>query len=184
MNDSHEYINTPQARKILDVCTQTLRSWANQGKVRSIRTPSNQRMYHKQDIYDIIGRKTITTEKKKIIYARVSSKKQMDDLERQEDFLRKQYPDYELVTDIGSGINWRRKGLKTILEQSMSGLVQEVVVAHRDRLCRFAFELIELILLQCGVQLIVLNQDNDKSSEVELADDILSIIHVYSCKQM
>ena len=73
--------------------------------------------------------------KKKIAYCRVSSKKQADDLERQKNFFTTKFPDYELVTDIGSGINWKRKGLKTILESAMSGDISELVVAHRDRLC-------------------------------------------------
>ena len=67
----------------------------------------------------------------------------------------------------------------------MLGNVSEVVVAHRDRLCRFAFELIEFILSKNGVKLIVLNSDSPESSiDKELSDDILSIIHVYSCRQM
>jgi predicted site-specific integrase-resolvase len=141
-------------------------------------------MYHKQDIYDIMGRNTVVEEKQKIIYARVSSKKQMDDLERQTDFLKSRFPDYILVTDVGSGINWKRKGLKTILEQSMLGNIQEVVVAHRDRLCRFAFELIEFIFKSNNVKLVVCDEDLEKSTEQELTEDLLSIIHVYSCRSM
>ena len=182
MND--EYINTRETTKILNITPATLRSWAEKDKIRTIRTPSNQRMYHKQDVYDIVGWNPVIKEKTKIIYARVSSKKQMDDLGRQTDFLRSKFPDHELVTDIGSGINWKRKGLKTILERCLSGDVSEVVVAHRDRLCRFAFELIDFILLQSGVKLLVYNEETEKSSDQELAEDLLSIIHVYSCRNM
>jgi predicted site-specific integrase-resolvase len=89
-----------------------------------------------------------------------------------------------VVEDTGSGINWKRKGLKTILGQSMSGDIEEVVVAHRDRLCRFGFELIEWILESNGVKLTVLDRENSKSPDEELTDDILSIIHVYSCRKM
>ena len=108
----------------------------------------------------------------------------MDDLKRQEHFFKQHYPDHLLVTDIGSGLNWNRKGLKTLLEQSMSGNISEIVVAHRDRLCRFAFELLSFIFKQHDTQLIVLNQSENKSSTQELTDDILSIIHVYSCRAM
>ena len=72
-----------------------------------------------QDINTYLGITPSLKEKRKICYCRVSSKKQMDDLERQKDFFRREYPDHELVTDVGSGLNWKRKGLKTILEQSM-----------------------------------------------------------------
>jgi predicted site-specific integrase-resolvase len=106
----------------------------------------------------------------------------MDDLERQKDFFRREYPDYELVTDVGSGLNWKRKGLKTILEQSMLGNIERVVVAHRDRLCRFAFELIEFIFESNNVKLLVLDTEAGESGNDELTSDILSIIHVYSCR--
>lgn len=180
----NEYLPTKEVRKILGVTTPTLINWDKTGKIRTIKSPTGTRLYDKQDVYSIAGIDKINDIKKKICYARVSSKKQMDDLKRQQDFFKSRYPDHDLVTDIGSGINWKRKGLKTLLEQVMSGKVSEVVVAHRDRLCRFAFDLIEWVLFKNDVKLIVLYDDTHKSDNVELADDIMSIIHVYSCRQM
>ena len=180
----NEYLNTTETKIILRVTPQTLRSWAKEGKIRFIRTPSNQYRYNKQDVYDLAGISTDFQKKKKILYCRVSSKKQMDDLERQKHFLQSKFPSHILVTDIGSGINWKRKGLKTILEQSMSGDIEEVVVAHRDRLCRFAFELLEFIFAYNKTKLVVLDKDQHKSTDSELADDLLSIIHIYSCRNM
>jgi predicted site-specific integrase-resolvase len=182
-----EHLSIKDTRKLLGVTTETLRKWANSGKIGFSETPTGRKLYYKQDVYNIINRTQIQKpkEKSKIAYCRVSSQKQKDDLERQKDFFRLKYPKHDLVTDIGSGINWNRKGLQTILEQSMLGNVSEVVVAHRDRLCRFAFELIEFILSKNGVKLIVLNSDSTESTiDKELSDDILSIIHVYSCRQM
>ena len=186
-----EHLSIKDTRKLLGVTTETLRKWANSGKIRFSQTPTGRKLYYKQDVYNIINRTQIQKpkEKTKIAYCRVSSQKQKDDLERQKEFFRLKYPKHDLVTDIGSGINWNRKGLQTILEQSMLGNVSEVVVAHRDRLCRFAFELIEFILSKNGVKLIVLNSNNGQSTDQsninkELSDDILSIIHVYSCRQM
>jgi putative resolvase len=179
-----EYVSTKEARKILGVTTQTLINWSKTGKIGIVKSPSDTRLYSKQDIYNIVGSNKVIKEKLKICYCRVSSRKQMDDLERQQDFFRSKYPNHHLVTDIGSGINWKRKGLQTVLEQSMSGTVSEVVVAHRDRLCRFAFELIEFILTKNNVKLIVLDDDTSKSKDSELSDDILSIIHIYSCRNM
>ena len=101
----NEYYNTAQTKRILDVSPQTLRLWASQNKIRTIRSPSNQRMYHKQDIQDIVGWSPYIKEQEQIIYCRVSSKKQMDDLERQVSFLKSKFPNHQLVTDIGSGIN-------------------------------------------------------------------------------
>jgi len=182
MND--KYITGKEAREILQITTKTLRIWDIEGKISTIRTPSNIRRYSLKDIERIINGGTSPIEKQKICYARVSSYKQVDDLERQKDFFRTKFPNHELVTDIGSGINWKRKGLQTLLVRAMQGHISEVVVAHRDRLCRFAFELLEWIFSQSGVKLLVLDQTENQSSESELANDILSIIHIYSCKQM
>jgi predicted site-specific integrase-resolvase len=185
MNEtSSDYITTQEARRILDVTTQTLRKWDSEHKVRTIRTSSNQRRYHKQDIYDIIGGDSNVVKKEQVVYARVSSKKQMDDLARQVDFLRTKFPNHLVVTDVGSGINWDRKGIETILERALRGAIDEVVVAHKDRLCRFAFGLFERIFRMCKVRLIVLDMDDTKSTEQELADDLLSIVHIYSCRNM
>jgi len=185
MNDDNKiYISTKKARHLLGVTTATLINWDKSGKINTIRTPSGLRLYNSKDIQNIIGCDPRFQKKRKIAYCRVSSKKQSNDLERQKDFFRTKYPHHELVEDVGSGINWKRKGLKTILESAMSGDISELVVAHRDRLCRFGFELIEWIFERNGVKLTVLDRDEHKSSDQDLADDIISIIHVYSCRQM
>jgi predicted site-specific integrase-resolvase len=182
-----EYITTKQTVQLLNVTPKTLRIWDKENKIRTIRTPSGIRRYNLQDIQNILGGNTPTTKKqdqrKKLCYTRVSSKEQMDDLDRQKHFFKTNFPDHILVTDVGSGINWQRKGLQTILGLAMQRDISEIVVAHRDRLCRFAFELLEWIFYKNGVQLIVLNQDKDQSPDKELADDVLSIIHVYSCRK-
>lgn len=182
-----EHLSIKEARKLTGVTTQTLRNWAIKNKVRFSETPTGRKLYNKQDILSIINmpKLQLQKEKRKIAYCRVSSKKQSDDLERQKEFFRREYPEYYLVEDIGSGINWNRKGLKTILEQAMSGVIGEVMVAHRDRLCRFAFELIEFIFEKNGVKLTVLDSDTTKPDiDNELSEDIMSIVHVYSCRQM
>ena len=103
-------------------------------------------------------------QKKKIAYCRVSSQKQHDDLERQKDFFRHKYPDHFIITDIASGINWKRKGLQTILEQSMQGDISEIVVTHKDRLCRFGFELLEWIFQKYKVKVIILDINQNQKN--------------------
>jgi predicted site-specific integrase-resolvase len=179
-----EYITTKEAKEISKVTVKTLRLWDKEGKIRTIRTSSNIRRYNIKDIQNIISNSDPDEKKEKICYCRVSSRKQMDDLDRQKDFFRNKFPTHILVTDVGSGINWKRKGLTTILDKAMHGDISEVVVAHRDRLCRFAFELLEWIFERNGVKLVVLNEEKDHSSDQDLTDDILSIIHVYSCRKM
>lgn len=183
-----EYVTTKKAVGLLQVTPKTLRIWDKENKIRTIRTPSGIRRYNLEDIQNILNSNVSPKEKtkenkQKVCYARVSSQKQMDDLNRQKDFFRTQFPNHLLVTDVASGINWKRKGLQTLLEQSMSGNLSEIVVAHRDRLCRFAFELLEWIFNKNGVKLVVLNGNNEQSEDQELADDVLSIIHIYSCRK-
>jgi putative resolvase len=178
------YVCTRDAKEKLQVSEQTLRRWGDQGFIKCIRTPGKQRLYdvdsyilNKQDIVH----ETIE-EVQKICYCRVSSRGQKDDLERQVSYMQQQFPDHKVITDIGSGINFRRKGLRAILELASQGLISEVVVAYRDRLCRFAFELVEWILHLHGVKLVVLHQNMDASEQSELADDLLSIIQVFNCR--
>ena len=176
------YVSQKEACKFFGVSTSTLRRWDKQNKIKTIRTPSNYRRYDISSVKQTKNKKSIVMSKKKMCYCRVSAKKQMDDLERQKDYLKSKYPNHEIISDIGSGINWKRKGLLSILEQSNNGLIEEVVVAHKDRLARFAFELIQWLLEKNGCKLVVLNEPI--SEEEKLTDDILSIIHIFSCRKM
>ena len=179
-----KYVCGAEIKKILGVADSTLREWADSGKIKSFRTPGGQRRYEVSDLFK--GPPTVSTvvEKPKqgIVYARVSSGKQRDDLDRQVAFLRIKYPDHIVITDIASGINWKRKGLKTILELANKGDIYEVVVAARDRLCRFAFELIEHILSINSVRITVLDA-SEMSPEQELSDDLLSIVQIFCCRR-
>ena len=178
------WVKTKRASKLLFVTPTTLRKWDKEGKINTIRTPSNIRLYDLQDIYNILGRDQVVVKKQKIAYCRVSSKKQKDDLDRQENLFKSEFPEHILVSDIGSGINPKRKGLQKILEQSMRGEIEEVVVAHRDRLSRAQFELYEFIFKFNKVKLTILDDQKYRSEEQELVDDVLNILHVYSCRQM
>lgn len=159
----------------LGVHPNTLRSWANAGKIKYIRQPGGQRFY------DVSSVGNADIARKRICYCRVSSAKQRDDLARQIAFMRDKFPEHDIVSDVGSGINFKRKGIEAILEQSMQGNISEVVVAHRDRLCRFGFDLIRLIIEKNGGKLVVLN-DLQSSPEKELVNDLVSIIHVFACR--
>ena len=175
-----KYVCGAEVKKILGVADATLREWADTGKIKSFRTPGGQRRYEVSEMFK--GPTAITKPKNGIVYARVSSGKQRDDLDRQVAFLRIMYPDHIVITDIASGINWKRKGLKTILELANKGDIYEVVVAARDRLCRFAFELIEHTLSINSVRITVLNA-SEMSPEQELSDDLLSIVQIFCCRR-
>jgi predicted site-specific integrase-resolvase len=157
----------------LGIHPNTLRKWAANGQIKYIRTPAKQRLY---DIDDFLSK---SSGRGKIVYCRVSSKNQKDDLCSQTKYMREQFPKHECIEDVGSGLNFKRKGFKTLLERIMSGSIEEVVVAYKDRLCRFGFELLEQVASKHNTKLVVLNKV-ELSPEDELVKDLLAIIHVFS----
>jgi len=149
-----KYLPSRKASEILGLHPNTLRRYANNGTIEFIKTKSGQRRYN-VDAYLDLQQQTST-----ICYCRVSSPKQRDDLARQVEFMQSRYPNTEIVKDIGSGLNYKRKGLKSLLERAMQGDKLEIVVAHKDRLVRFGFELIEWLVQQNGGKIVVLKQTN------------------------
>lgn len=171
------YIPLRKARERLGLHGDTIRRYADNGTIPSIRTEGGKRLF---DIDEYLRRKTNTISTT-ICYCRVSSSKQKDDLERQVMFMREKYPKSEIITDIGSGINYKRKGLNSILERAMQGNKLKIVVAYKDRLARFGFELIESIINKSGGEIVVLDRI-ELSPQEELTNDILQILHVFSCR--
>jgi putative resolvase len=187
-----KYIPINQAVQATGLSIQTIRKLGDSKEIQCYKTPSGHRRFNKQDLEKFCGLTPPGTEvstptKANYIYARVSSKKQLDDLSRQIEYLqtrRPEYSSYTTISDIASGINFKRKGLQTILDSCLQGTIGEVIVAHRDRLSRFGFDLINLLVDKSGGKITVLDDEKDKSSEQELAEDLLSIIHIFSCRQM
>jgi len=172
------YVKAKIARKEIGVTDDTLRKWSNEGRIRSIRGAGNQRLY---DIESFIKGETVQVEKKKYIYCRVSSSKQKEDLERQVNYLQEKYPAHQVLKEIASGINFKRKVLNKIMDEAIKGDIQEIVVAHRDRLCRIAWDHFYWLFDRLGVNIIV-DSGEEHSPQSELTDDLLSIIHVFSCR--
>lgn len=145
------------------------------GEIKYYKTTSGQRRYN---VDDYLGTKK---ELKTICYCRVSSYKQKADLQRQIEYMSERFPGSEIIKDIGSGLNYKRKGLNSVLRRAMSGEAIKLVSAHKDRITRFGFELIALVIEENGGELVVLNQNN-LSPEQELTADLLNILHVFSCR--
>lgn len=179
-----EFITCREASRLTGLTGSTLRKWADKGNVKFYKTVSGQRLYSAKCLQELTNGISCDKEKSKIIYCRVSSSKQKDDLSRQIEQLKYLYPTHEVISDCASGINFKRKGLQTILERAIQRTLAEVVVAHKDRLSRFAFDLIKWIIEQRDRKVIVLDEDVHKSTEQELAEDLLSIVHIYTCRQM
>jgi predicted site-specific integrase-resolvase len=159
------FVPLRKASSELGLSANTLRKYADDGIIESYRTPSGQRRFN----IDSFRRSHFTYT---ILYSRVSSNKQKDDLIRQKDYLRTFDSKGEEISDVASGLNYKRKGLRTILERIVSGDSIRLVVAERDRLCRFGFELIEYLITLNGGEIVVLNQ-SESSPESELVSDIL-----------
>ena len=174
------YVKGAVFKRLYDVSDATLRYWADRGRIDSCRSPGGIRLYKLPE--NELAQLANQDSGARVVYVRVSSPKQKDDLERQKAFMHSRFPGHEVVADVGSGINWRRKGLLSLLDRADKGDLSEVVVASRDRLCRFAFELLEYIFKQRGVKLIVL-ESKDTSPEDELSDDLLSIVQVFCCRR-
>lgn len=201
-NHRAAYRNAKDTKALLGVSTSTLRHWDALGAIDTIRSAGHHRLYN-VDKY-LVEHGTTATENKeekesicsavatprssarpetgeKVIYCRVSSPKQKDDLERQVKTLQALYPSHTIIRDIGSGLNFKRKGLQRLLERCLKGEIQECVVAHRDRLCRFGYELLQWLFSKHGVHLIVHDQST-VSVQQELVEDLMAIVHVFSCR--
>ena len=171
------WVATGEACEFYGVSGNTIRRWADNGSIVFKRTPRGPRRYFISEKGVFEPEKT----RKDYIYVRVSSNKQREDMDRQEAFLRDLYPNHTVVKDIGSGLNYKRKGLLRLLELSNKGNVREIVVFSKDRLCRFGFELLQWQFSQNDTKLLVQNI-SDKSPEEEFSEDILAILQVFACR--
>ena len=149
-------------------------------------TEGGTRYYSQEQLNNFLGLKQGKQLNKKIIgYCRVSSHKQKDDLERQIEnmriYLLSQRKPFEIISDIGSGINYKKKGLRQLLKLITQNKVEKVVVLYKDRLLRFGFELVEYIasLYNCEIEIV---DTTKKSEQQELVEDLVQIITVFSCK--
>jgi putative resolvase len=182
------YLSGKEACQKLGVHSRTLYNWEEKGKIDTIRTPGGKRLYNvdkyikdqtTNKIYNDDNEEELN--KLKIIYIRVSLMSQKNDLERQKNYMEKRYPGYLVIEDIGSGLNFNRRGLRKIIRYAISGRIEELVVANKDRLSHFGFELIEdLIKEYSNGRIIILNKDLEP--EEEIVKDMLQIMNIFTEK--
>lgn len=186
------YKGGKETAEILGVHQRTLYLWEKKGLIETIRTPGNKRLYNvekflqdkkcKENICEDLD-ELDKKDKLKICYVRVSSLNQKDDLDRQKKIMTDKYPDYLIIEDIGSGLNLNKRGIKKIIHLAIEGKVKELVVAYRDRLTRFGYELIEELITKYSHGKIIIISENEKlEPEEELVKDIMSIMGVYVAK--
>ena len=181
-----KYYSAKEVTRILGVTAQTLRNWDKQNKLKPSYTKSNgYRYYSEESILSYTQERKTKKDIHVIGYARVSSKKQVDDLDRQIDNLNKyisnKYASFEIISDVGSGINYKKTGLLKLIDKISKKEVDLIIVLYKDRLLRFGFELIEYFAYINNVKIEVLDKI-DKEEEQELVEDLVQIITIYACK--
>jgi len=167
-----------EACLLLGLHPRTIQKWDKQGKIRVVRTLGGRRRIPESEIRRMQGERGIRSV---IGYARVSSATQKDDLERQVEYLR-QRGVQEVITDIGSGLNEKRKGFLKLLDRVLHNEVDKVVILYEDRLTRFGFDILKRVFEAHGTSIDVLNQVEMKSPQQELVDDLITVISHFSGK--
>jgi putative resolvase len=177
------FIKIGEAAKISGVSIQTLRRWETIGYLIPHRKSKGKTRYY--DLDQLIGKK-ITEDNLTIAYARVSSHDQKEDLKRQAevlaDYCTRQGWNFQVIQDLGSGMNYQKKGLKTLLGLILEKKMSRLVLTHKDRLLRFGAELIFALCEAKQIEIIIINRGDEVSFEEELAQDVLEIITVFAAR--
>ena len=182
-----KYYSIGQFAKAIGKTTKTLRNWDKNGKLKPVRVEdTGYRYYSQEQLNHFLGLKLEKQINKKIIgYCRVSSHKQKDDLERQienvKTYMYAKGYQFEIITDIGSGINYDKKGLNQIIDMVTNSEVEKIVVLYKDRLIRFGYELIENLCNKFGT-IIEIIDNTEKTEQQELVEDLVQIVTVFSCR--
>ena len=163
----------------LGISYATLREYVKKGYIQPVILQSGKWRFREEDVEKLMG---IVRKRKVILYARVSSNTQKDDLINQVKYLEENVKEYDqVITDIGSSLNMKRKGFIKLLRMILNNEVSKVVIAYPDRLVRFGFEILEEACKAHNCELVVLNKE-DKTPEQELIEDLISILVSFSGK--
>ena len=175
-----------EASEFLGVSIPTLRRWETEGRIVSERTEGNHRRYDKNMLMSLKSKKGKANEKLTIGYCRVSSSDQKDDLKRQKETVSNYCAirgyQFRIIEDIGSGLNYNKKGLNELIELISQREIDRIVVNYKDRLIRYGYEMLEKMCEINGVQIEIINHTEDKTYEEELVEDVLSVITVFSSR--
>jgi len=175
-------ITIKEASKLLGVTPKTLRLWEKEGKVVSFKTNGGHRRYEINSLLNKNNNEDLIT----IGYARVSTSEQKADLTRQIQLLEmycanKGY-NFEIISDLGSGLNYNKKGLIRLIKLICSSQIERLVLTNKDRLLRFGSELIFNLCSHFGVEVVIINKSEDSTFEEDLTQDVLELITVFSAR--
>ena len=172
--------------ELVGVSVKTLQRWDREGILKAYRTPTERRYYTYAQYLSFMGEGAKNDQREVVIYARVSTRNQKDDLQNQVDFLRTFCNARGMIVDsciedIGSGLNYNRKKWNQLLDDVMDRKIKTIVISSKDRFIRFGFDWFEKFCLKFDTSIIVVNNDALSPNE-ELVEDIISILHVFSCR--
>jgi predicted site-specific integrase-resolvase len=182
-----KYYSIGKFSKLIGKTAQTLREWDKKGVLKPHHVaPTGYRYYPQEQLNHFLGLKGEKQLNKKVIgYCRVSSHKQKDDLDRQienvKTYMLARGYQFEIITDIGSGINYNKKGLNQLIDLITNSEVDKVVVLYKDRLIRFGYELIENLCDKYGTTIEIID-NTEKTEEQELVEDLIQIVTEFSCR--
>lgn len=172
--------------ELINVSVRTLQRWDVEGKLKAFRTPTNRRYYTYEQYLEYKGIHKEENSRKVVLYTRVSTSNQKNDLKNQVEFLR-QYANAkgmivdEVIEDYGSGLNYNRKKWNKLIDSCMTNEVSTIIITHKDRFIRFGYSWFERFLGKFNVEIIVVNNES-LSPQEELVQDIISILHIFSCR--
>jgi putative resolvase len=174
------FVKASVAREHFGCSSSTLQVWRKTERINCCRVGNGQwRFEIPEDCQSVV---VPTDEKIGIIYARVSTHKQKEHLKTQIAYLQAKYPKHRVFQDVASGLNYKRPAFQKVLELCLDGKVHEVCVTHKDRLCRFSYDLVKFLLKRVDTKICVDAHEDESSSESDLADDIISIVTVFGAR--
>ena len=172
--------------ELLGVSVKTLQRWDRDGILKANRTPTDRRYYTYDQYLQFKGIQTENDIRDTVIYARVSTRNQKDDLQNQVEF-SKQFCNAkgiivnQCVEDFGSGLNYNRKKWNRLLDEVMANKIKTIVISNKDRFIRFGYDWFEKFCEKFNTKIIIVNNETLSPNE-ELVQDIISILHVFSCR--
>ena len=187
-----DYKGGKEAAELLGVHQRTLYLWEEKGLIETVRTAGNRRLYNVNKFIESKKCKNMVCDnldeldnmtKINICYVRVSSTNYKEDLDKQKKSMTEKYPDYTIIEDIGSGLDLNKNGINKIIHLAIAGKINELVIAYRDRLTRFGYELVEELITKYSKGKIVVLSENDKlEPDEELVKDVMTIMNGYITK--
>ena len=187
MYNMEKVYNVTDFAEMIGKSVKTLQRWDREGILRAYRSPSNRRYYTHTQYLEYMGMKSGDIRRINVIYARVSTKNQKEDLRNQLEFLRnytlsRGIPISNVYSDYGSGLNYNRKNWNTLIDDCFDRKIDTIYVSHKDRFVRFGFDWIQNLLERLTGTKIYVIENVATTPQEELIQDLISIIHVFSCR--